>query len=532
MRKIMLHRIAGLYTIIILCFALLLARIVQINYMEYSDVLDSQTTRTLTVGRKRGEIYDRNYEKLVSNESRLISAVTPCVASFPYIEGLMEKDELLEKLESGFPFILDTDKAINNDLIRTFDVPERYDGTGLACHVTGYLDSEGENGITGIEAAYNSLLNDVGGTLTVRFQADALGRVVAGGKKTVSDEGFSSKAGVVLTLDKDVQLIAEDALECSKIKSGCAIVMHVDTGDILAMASVPKYDRKNVAAALNDDNSPLVNKSLQSYAAGSVFKSIIAAAALENGADPEREYRCKGKITVGDCTFTCYNRKKHGKVDMTKALEESCNTYFIDLIMRIDSDYLLKLCRDIGFGESIALASTIKSSTGKLPTAEELKLKGNLANFAFGQGSLLVTPLQMTQAYHVLATGNRVSSRLVMGFTNDQGLMTPERADTPTKLLSDSTVIQLRKILSSVVEKGKADKAKSNIVSLAGKTGTAQSGIFRDGEEVCRTWFAGFFPAHNPHYIVVVMNEDGEGGNIDCGGVFKEICEGIVGCSG
>ncbi len=528
MRKNILQRIVGLYTIIILCFALLLARIVQINYMEYSEVLDSQTTRNLTVGYKRGEIYDRNYNKLVCTEPRLVAVVTPCAAAYPYLKEITDSEGLIGKLESGFPFMLETDKEINNELIRTFDVPERYDGSGLACHVTGYLDSEGKNGITGIEAAYNSLLTSVGGTLSVSFQADALGRVIAGGDKTVSDDGYTSKAGVVLTLDKDIQSIAEEALEESKIESGCALVMHVDTGEILAMASVPGYDRNNVAAALTEDKSPLVNKSLQSYAAGSVFKSIVAAAALENGIDPEKEFKCRGKITVGDRAFTCYNSKKHGKVDMTKALEESCNTYFVDLIMKIDADYLLELCRAMGFGESITLASTVKSSAGALPTAQELKFKGKLANFAFGQGSLLVSPLQLLEAYHVLATGNRVNSRLIRGFANEQGLMTSERSGGATKLLSDSTVVQLRAMLSSVVENGKADKAKSEILSLAGKTGTAQSGVYKDGKEVCRTWFAGFFPAQNPHYIVVVMNEDGEGGNTDCGGVFREICEGIV----
>ncbi len=528
MCKIMLRRTAILYTIIILCFMILLARIVQINYMEYYEVLDSQTNRTVTVGKKRGEIYDRNYEKLVSNKSRLVSVVTPCAAAFSYLEGLMDRDDLLSKIESGFPFTLETGQEINNELIRTFDVPERYDGSGLACHVTGYLDSEGENGVTGIESAYNALLKSSGGTLTVRFQTDALGRVLAGGDKTVTDEGFTSKAGVVLTLDKDVQTLAEKALEDSDIESGCALVMHADTGEILAMASVPRYDRNNVAASLNEENSPLVNKALQSYSAGSVFKAVIAAAAIENGADPEKTYDCKGEIRVGDSTFACYNHKSHGEVDMTKALEESCNTYFVNLIMEIDTDYLLKLCRDMGFGESVELASTIKASSGALPTEQELKLKGNLANFAFGQGSLLVSPMQVLEAYHVLATGNRVKSRLIYGFANEEGLVTTEKSDAPVKLLSDSTVIKLREMLSSVVEQGKADKARSELVSLAGKTGTAQSGIFRDGEEVCRTWFAGFFPSQNPHYIVVVMNEDGEGGNTDCGGVFKAICEGIV----
>ena len=83
-------------------------------------------------------------------------------------------------------------------------------------------------------------------------------------------------------------------------------------------------------------------------------------------------------------------------------------------------------------------------------------------------------------------------------------------------------------MLFSVTENGNAYNAKSNMVSLAGKTGTAQSGVYKKGQEICRTWFAGFFPAEAPEYIVVVMNENGMGGNSDCGPVFNEICEGII----
>ncbi|MBQ1967247.1 MAG: penicillin-binding protein 2, partial [Clostridia bacterium] len=96
------------------------------------------------------------------------------------------------------------------------------------------------------------------------------------------------------------------------------------------------------------------------------------------------------------------------------------------------------------------------------------------------------------------------------------------------KLISDSTVLQMKKMLKSVVENGKAEKAYSELVSLSGKTGTAQSGVYENKKEILRTWFSGFFPSDNPNYVVVVMNENGEGGNSDCAPVFKKICEGIV----
>ncbi len=524
----MLKRALSLYIFIIFTFMAFLGRIVYIQQSDYSSVSQLGNKRTVTVGEKRGAIYDRNFTPLVDSEKSLLAVVTPCPGSYKYLKGKLQDDLLREKIESGYPFVCQIDEEINNEYIRTFSVSRRYSAEGLAVHLTGYCDSAGQTGITGIERACNAYLSENSGKLTVTFDVDAVGRVLAGMNKTVNDSGYSSKAGVVLSIDSNVQKIAETALENSRIKSGCAVVMHVHTGEILAMASVPEYDRNNVAASLYEDNSPLVNKALTAYSVGSVFKPVVAAVALESGYDPEEKYECTGEITLGDRSFSCYNHKSHGEVDMTAALEESCNTYFINLIMKTDSDLLLSLCRQMGFGERDILASTIAGASGTLPKEEDLKIKGNLANFAFGQGSLTATPLQIAKAYHTLATGNYIKPKLIMGFTNYMGLMTKEPTESPIKLLSDETVTTIRKMLLSVTHKGAAKKAHSDLVSLAGKTGTAQSGIYSGEKEILRTWFAGFFPANNPHYIVVVMNENGSGGNTDCAPVFREICEGIV----
>lgn len=506
----------------------LLGRIVYIQHSEYSSVSQSRSNRTVVVGEKRGIIYDRNFSPLTEKDKKLLAVITPCAGAYEYLKGQTDDKLIKEKIEDGYPFICEVKEEINNEFIRTFSVSSRYSAEGVASHIIGYCSSDGREGITGIEKSYNAYLKENSGKLTVTFDVDAVGRVLAGMKKTVNDNNYSSKAGVVLTLDENVQKMAENALKNSRIKSGCAIVMHAHTGEILAMASVPTFDPDDVASSLTNENSPLVNKALTAYSVGSVFKPVVAAAALECGADSEKTYECKGEITVGDRTFSCYNNKAHGEVDMTSALENSCNTYFIDLIMKSDSDLLLRLTKEMGIGTKDVLAPSVIGSKGSLPTESELKIKGNLANFAFGQGSLTATPLQIAKAYHVLATGNYVRPRLIMGFTNNMGLMTKEPSSTPVKLLSDETVIKLRQMLLSVTENGLADKARSELVSLAGKTGTAQSGVYKDGNEILRTWFAGFFPANNPHYIVVVLNENGVGGNTDCAPVFREICEGIV----
>ncbi len=523
-----LKRALSLYIFIIFCFMAFLGRIVYIQRSEVYSASETKSRRTVIVGEKRGVIYDRNFVPLVNNETYLLAAVTPCVGSYEYLKGKIDDKVLREKITDGYPFLCQVDEEINNEYIKTFSISKRYSAEKTAVHLIGYCDSKGQTGITGIEKAYNAYLSENSGKLSVTFDVDAVGRVLAGMDKTVNDNNYSSKAGVVLTIDSFVQKTAERALAESEIESGCALVMHAHTGEILAMASVPTYDPTDVAASLYDENSPLVNKTLTAYSVGSIFKPLVAAAALECGIDKDEAYECEGKIAVGDRVFSCYKDKAHGKINMAGALEESCNTYFINLIMKTDTDLLLRLCRQTGLGEGDTLASTIKGAGGTLPREDSLKIKGNLANFAFGQGELTATPLQIAKVYHTLATGNYIQPRLFLGLTNYMGLMTKETAPSPVKILSDETVVNIREMLSGVTKNGKADKAYSELVSLAGKTGTAQSGVYSGNKEILRTWFAGFFPSNNPHYIVVVMDENGSGGNADCAPVFKRICEGII----
>ena len=498
----------------------LLGRIFYIAKTDYSQVIARQGSRTVTVGEKRGEILDRNFSPLVGAESKLIAVVTPCAGSYEYLKGKADDAYLREKIENASPFTIETDTEINNEFIRTFSVSQRYTADQTALHLIGYTDSSGKVGVSGIEKAYNNYLSENSGKLTVTFQVDAIGRVLAGMNKYINDDNFTSMAGVVLTIDKTLQKATEAALQTSRIKSGCAIVMSAHSGEILAMASVPTYDPNNLAKSLNADNSPFVNKALMSYSVGSIFKPVVAACAMENGISPTTEYECKGKTTVGDKVFSCYDDKSHGKINMTEALEVSCNCYFINLMDKIDSDHLLKICKDIGLGQEQTLAPGLKSASGTLPTNDSLRLKGALANFLFGQGDFLATPLQIATVYHTLATGNAVTPKAILGLTNYMGLMTKEPISPQIKVLSDKTVIKLQKMLSSA---GKS----YNLTDASGKTGTAQSGIYKGGAETLRTWFAGYYPVKNPEYIIVVLNEKGTSGTADCVPVFREISEAL-----
>lgn len=516
--------------LIAVCFMALMVRIYYINFSSFSEVGKNHGFRTVDVGTTRGKIYDVNLKRLVDTSSRRVAVVTPAIGSSEYLSPFISSDILLEKIEAGYPFTVETEDEINNEFIRTFDVPVRYGEDSLAPHLIGYLDSDGVSGVSGIEKGYDEYLKENSGSLTVSFEIDALGRVLAGMDKYINDNNFNSSAGLVLTLDRDIQKITESELEDSNIKSGAAVVLKADSGEITAMASVPDFDANNIAQYLNAKNSPLINKALESYCAGSVIKPLILASAIEGGTDTAKKYKCTGSIRIGDTIFNCHNKKAHGIVSAAEALQKSCNTYFINLAMQLDKDYLLELLKKAGLGQADTIASGIISSSGTLPSADSLLLKGNLSNLAFGQGELTVTPLQMAKVYHVLATGNYVEPYLVSGYMDKQGIVTRNDGKASRKVLSDETVIKLREMLRSVIEKGNAQNAGSSMTSLAGKTGTAQSGIYENSKEICRTWFCGFFPYDNPRYIVIVMNENGSSGSYDCAPVFKKICEGIINC--
>ena len=182
-----------------------------------------------------------------------------------------------------------------------FETHERYDDDQLAVHVVGQIDPATGQGGSGIEKALDEYLSATGGSLKVRYTTDAANRALAGAAPEVVDTGYSSGAGVVLTLDAGIQAVAEEAAK--SIERGAVVVMDAFTGDIKASVSRPVYNPNDMAAALNDKNSPFINRPFYAYSVGSTFKLLVAATALEQGYSVNRKYDCQGLVEVGDQVF-------------------------------------------------------------------------------------------------------------------------------------------------------------------------------------------------------------------------------------
>lgn len=139
----------------------------------------------------------------------------------------------------------------------------------------------------------------------------------------------------------------------------------------------------------------LLNRVLECYTVGSVFKPVLAAAALEQGTFPE--YECTGAAVIDGQIFRCAGGVPHGQIGLEEALEKSCNGYFVRLGQQLGAENLLQAAQRFGFGQEISLAGDLHAASGNLPDAAELAQSGQLANFSFGQGSLLASPVQIAR---------------------------------------------------------------------------------------------------------------------------------------
>lgn len=522
----MYKRTVTLFLSLCLTFTFVAYRIISLNHSEYSQAGTNQASKTLVVGTSRGTIYDINFKKLVNEEEKHIAVAIPSADSIAQIKDMTDSEQaksIAQTLSDGFPCMFETNNTSNCDDIEIFTLPVRYGENQVAPHVIGYLDNSG-NGAYGIEKAYNELLSEASGEISVKLSVDANGRMLNGISPIVKNDNFSSAQGVVLTLDKDIQKIAEEAM--TQIESGACVVLDCSDGSIAAMVSTPTINPNNIASAVEGVNSPFINKALCAYSVGSVFKPILTAYALENNIKLE-EHECKGTINIDGTVFGCINRYPHGEVDIKKSLQVSCNTFYINMTKDIDSEKLYSFCTNFSFGTGTALADGIYSDDGYLPDGEELENSGNKANFSFGQGKLMATPLQMASAYLALVNGGVYKyPYLVAGTTDSDGVFSESPKKPDSKILSEGTSKKMRELLESVITEGNAYYGETQSCTSGGKTGTAQSGSYSsEGKEILRTWFVGFFPASDPLYVVAVLNENGVSGGKDCGPVFSSVAD-------
>lgn len=472
----------------------------------------------------RGNFYDCNGEKITGANELYYVVFLPCdeaILRFALETDGDEREEGLKKLRSKKPAVIKRKKEILGVGIYSFKSEERYgDNIGLE-HIIGYLDAE-DNGVCGLEKSYDSLIKSKSST-KVFFETSASGEFFLGAKPSVNKSLPSSN--VYLTIDKRIQEICNNA--ASKFKMGAVVVIETTTGKIRGIVSKPEFNINNLKAAVNSKNSPFLNRALNAYSVGSVFKPLIAAAMLENS-KYDFTFNCTGYSDILGIRFYCNNRNGHGNLDLNTAITKSCNTYFYNAAAKIKPETLIEISNVLGFGKKIILADELSAVGGNFTTLEELKKsKANIANFAIGQGNISLSPLVIGNLYSAIANGGYYfSPQLVEAYTENNKYC--EILESHKNVVfSKETAEVLKRYLINAVNVGTGENAKPNGVGAGGKTATAQTGRYIGNKEILNAWFCGFFPSDKPKYTVVVLVEQAESGSVDSAPVFKEIAEEI-----
>ncbi len=492
---------------------------------KYSEAAAEQQKITISAGAASGNIYDRNMQLLVNEETDYIAVVVPqSVERTEIAKFVTDKAEFQEKFDMGEPFTVKlSGYADESDGLTIFQLPVRYSENQLAQHIIGYT-SQG-SGVTGIESAYNRILRSVDNENSVTYTADGFGRILIGDGKNVTRSSIVC-SGIVTTIDRDIQQIVEDCWVVEKC--GAVVVSEVKTGDILALASFPDYSTYALGEAMNDENSPMINRALYSYSVGSIFKLVTACEGIQQDFSGYM-YECTGSIKVNGKTFRCHKHDGHGLQTMSDAMVNSCNTYFISLSELFTPEEFRETAFTLGFGREIHLCSGITSSGGVLPTVADLKIPAELANFSFGQGKLAATPLQISQLTCAIANdGKMPMMRLIRGITRDGYSVSNEKSPRLTYAMEPDVARQLKQMMLSAVKNNENSNARSYYVETAAKTSTAQTGQSdENGEELCHSWITGYFPADNPKYAITVLVEDGGYGNDAAAPIFRKIADEI-----
>ena len=543
---------------VILLFAILLLRLIYLQVITSADYArESEENRIAQrrVKAPRGQIYDRDGHILartrpfytVSLERTTRKDFEAVTTAFTRAIGDVELDgeysrkyrTIRLKRDVDFRTVSIVEEQLEADwplLDIEIETQRYYPYGSVAAHLLGYigiirdqdLQVDNENayvlgdfiGKTGIEKVYENSLRGRDGMVFVEI--DATGRT--GREFPERDRLPVPGAPLHLTLDLEVQLAAERALPDSF--ASALVALDPRTGAVLALVSKPAFDpnifvsfqaQKERRRVLQSE-TVLLNRALQGrYPPGSTFKMVSAIAALETGVTDTLSLfePCYGALRVGRSTFRCHRRTGHGSLTLLGAIEVSCNVYFYHLARLMSIETWHKYGAQLGFGQPTGI-TYLGEADGLLPSRQYYKERGgwsfgHLLNVSIGQGSLLVTPMQMARYVAAIANGGYLVTPYVSGDPPRR-----QRIDG----ISSRTLSIVRKAMRLVVARdtGTGRRARVDGVAIAAKTGTAQVPS-RDDD----AWMVAFAPYEKPAIAIAAVVEGGGSGGARVGPVVREV---------
>ncbi len=495
-----------------------------IDREKYVSVINRQHRIMIEGIDKRGVIYDRNQ-----------NPITDAVEEYVYIirkeKNDFESKQLLASMNArevrsnNFRYdVYRCDSFLKEEsqkLTKTYGAfvmktRQRYSSEQPAAHLIGYLSGADGNGVFGLEKDYENYLSQ---------QEKNIYSVGDGGGYIIPGEGIrgttGKEVGLLTTLDLPLEKKAESVLRESNL-DGTIIITDVKNGEILASASTPSFDPNKVESYLKSDGKELMNHATQGlYPPGSVFKIIVAAAALEHGIKPQDSFVCTGYEQLGEISIKCATGGEtgHGEITFEDAFAKSCNSAFIQLGKQLGGQAVLDMARSFGYGEK-TLQEYSSEKKGLLPGLQDVQGAG-IGNLSIGQGSLLVTPMQIAKMTQIIANNGMSTGLCLVRGTVTNGKQEILQKEKEVQCISRETAEILQRFMVGTVQHGTANNLGT--LSAGGKTGSAEAA--ENGEEVVHGWFTGFIPEKEPLYTITVFVEQGGSGRASAVPLFKEIAE-------
>lgn len=406
-----------------------------------------------------------------------------------------------------------------------------YPNGKLASHILGYENKEG-NAIIGLEKKLDDQLSGVAGF--IKYQKDGIRTQLPNGE--VEAEQAIDGKDVTLTIDMDIQFYIEEALRAAYTEynpvSITAIAADPDTMDILGMASLPDYN-PNTYWKTEDQNSFRDNAIQSLYEPGSTFKIVTLAGAVEEGYFKPDDYYKSGyiKYTERDKPVRDHNWTGWGEISYLDGLKHSSNVAFVKLgYEMLGKEKLVEYINDFGFGQKTGI-----DLPNEVSKSFSLDYPSEVATAAFGQGKVLVTPIQQVAAVAAVANGGKLMKPHVVKSISDPatGLKEVIEPEVVRQVISEATSRKVGEYLEQVVsdqEIGTGQNAYIPGYRIAGKTGTAQKVIgtgYSDDKYVVS--FIGYAPVENPKIVLLVIVDEPQieraGGGSVAAPIFKKIME-------
>ena len=551
---------------LLISFVILIGLVVRIAYIQFaqgkelSRLAYEQQTLDRSINPKRGTIWDSSGKNALA-----VSSTVEMVTVNPGNISKENKEKVAQKLSELFKLDYENtlkklnkrssietiakkvDKQTTNELrkwieensIKTGinideDTKRYYPYNDLASQIVGFCGNDNQ-GLDGIEAKYESELKGKKGA--IQRHTDAKGGEIGNeGENYVSAIDGND---LVLTIDLTIQSIVEKHLEETCIDNACTdggniVVMNPQNGDILAMATYPKYNLNSPYDAYTEELKGIWDtlqqeektKSLQAvwrnraiadtYEPGSVFKLITASASIEEGLvtdiDKEGQFACTGGIEVAGVRIKCWRYyRPHGPESLRQALMNSCNPVFIGLGQKLGVTKYYSYLNKFKLLNKTEI--DLPGEANSIFLAENKAGPVELATISFGQ-RFEITPIQLVTAVSTIANGGTsIKPRVVKQIINSE---TKETKDMPIKkddrVISKETSEKVLSMMESVVSEGTGKNAKVAGYRIGGKTGTSEDGV---NTNKYVTSFCGVAPIDNPQLVVLVTlyNPTGEGGH-------------------